>query len=236
VITATPSNAFSVTPERRPQKAGGCRPKHSISAHLPSSRDTLLSARRGDAAASSKECQGCQLVEPWCRGGTAKGITATVFVDGTDSTARLQHTFVAGESLSLITKTIRERQESRAGVLHEKTMWDSSTRSRVDNPRFTAKYAGFCNKDGDVVTDAVEFVAFVQTNVLEPLADCFESVTYFLKRQAGKVPSNYTSYDDFKKELDSFEFTLAEPSVLARLAYIEQFMHKQQQAGVFKEV
>ena len=43
-------------------------------------------------------------------------------------------------------------------------------------------------------------------------------------------------YEDFKKELDAFEFTMAEPSVLARLAYIEQFMIKQQQAGVFKEL
>eukprot|EP00966_Prymnesium_polylepis_P115836 2677694-Prymnesium_polylepis.1 len=43
-------------------------------------------------------------------------------------------------------------------------------------------------------------------------------------------PARCTSFD-FKKELDSFEFTLAELSVLARLAYIEQFMHKQQQAG-----
>eukprot|EP00966_Prymnesium_polylepis_P079542 1843701-Prymnesium_polylepis.1 len=125
-----------------------------------------------------------------------QGITA--FVDGTDSTARLQHTFVAGESLSLITKTIRECQESRAGVeLHEKTMWDTATRSRVENPRFVAKYAGFCNtdEDGDFVTDAVEFVEFVHTNVLAPLATHFESVTYFLKRKAGKVPSKYTSYE-----------------------------------------
>eukprot|EP00966_Prymnesium_polylepis_P218307 5052834-Prymnesium_polylepis.1 len=71
----------------------------------------------------------------------AKGITATVFVDGTDSTARLQHSYVAGESLSLITKTIRECQDARAGVLHEKKMWDSSSRSRVENPRFQAKFA-----------------------------------------------------------------------------------------------
>jgi hypothetical protein len=193
----------------------------------------------GGAGASSKECQGYRLVEPWWHSQGHQ--TATVFVDGTDSTARLQHTFVAGESLSLITKIIRECQESRAGVLNEKTMWDSATRSRVDNPKFVAKYAGFCNKDedGDFVTDAVEFIEFVQANVLEPLADRFESVTYFLKRKAGKVPSKYTSYDDFKKDLDAFEFTLlslAEPSVLARLAYIEQFMHKQQEAGVFKEV
>ena len=82
----------------------------------------------------------------------------------------------------------------------------------------------------------MEFVDFVHTNVLVPLADNFESVTYFLKREAGKVPSKYTSYEEFKKELDAFEFTMAEPSVLARLAYIEQFMLKQQQAGVFKEL
>ena len=80
-------------------------------------------------------------------GAAAKGITATVFVDGTDSTARLQHSFVAGESLSLITKTIRECQDARAGVLHEKTMWDSGSRSRVENPKFQAKFAGFCNED-----------------------------------------------------------------------------------------
>ena len=168
----------------------------------------------------------------------AKGITATVFVDGTDSTARLQHTYVAGESLSLITKSIRDCQDARAGVLHERTLWCSSTRSRVDNPRFQAKFAGFCNKDedGDFVTDALEFVDFVHTNVLVPLADNFESVTYFLKREAGKVPSKYTSYEEFKKELDAFEFTMAEPSVLARLAYIDQFMLKQQQAGGFKEL
>ena len=161
-----------------------------------------------------------------------------MIVDGTDSTARLQHTYVAGESLSLITKTIRECQDARAGVLHEKSMWDSASRSRVDNPKFHSKFAGFCNKDedGDFVTDAIEFVSFVHKNVLEPLADNFESVTYFLKREAGKVPDRYTSYEDFKKELDAFEFTLAEPSVLARLAYIEQFMVKQQQAGIFKEL
>ena len=168
----------------------------------------------------------------------AKGITATLIVDGTDSTARLQHTYVAGESLSLITKSIRDCQDARAGVLHEKSMWDSASRSRVENPKFQTKFAGFCNKDedGDFVTDAVEFVGFVHKNVLEPLADNFESITYFLKREAGKVPDKYTSYEDFKKELDAFEFTLAEPSVLARLAYIEQFMIKQQQAGVFKEL
>ena len=153
-------------------------------------------------------------------GAAGKGITATIFVDGTESIARLQHTYVAGESLALITKSIRECQDARAGVLHEKTLWDSSTRSRVENPRFHAKFAGFCNKDedGDFVTDAVEFVSFVHTNVLEPLAEHFESVTYFLKREAGKVPSKYTSYEEFKKELDAFEFKLAEPSVLARLA------------------
>ena len=104
---------------------------------------------------------------------------------------RLQHTYVAGESLSLITKTVRECQDVRAGVLHEKTMWDSASRSRVENPKFQAKFAGFCNKDedGDFVTDAVKFVSFVHTNVLMPLADHFESVTYFLKREAGKVPT-----------------------------------------------
>ena len=152
--------------------------------------------------------------------------------------------YVAGESLSLITnKTIRECQDARAGVLHEKAMWDSASRSRVENPKFQAKFAGFCNndEDGDFVTDAVEFVAFIHTNVLLPrAADNFESVKYFLKREAGKVPSRYTSYEDFKKELDSFEFTMAKPSVLARLTYIdidiEQFMLKQQQAGVFKEL
>ena len=53
---------------------------------------------------------------------------------------------------------------------------------------------------------------------------------------AGKVPSKYTSYEEFKTELNAFEFTFAEPSVLARLAYIEQLMVKQQQAGVFKEL
>ena len=53
------------------------------------------------------------------------------------------------------------------------------------------------------MTDAVEFVSFVHTNVLGPLADNFESVTYFLKREAGKVPSKYTSYEEFKKELDA---------------------------------
>ena len=71
-------------------------------------------------------------------GAAAKGITATVFVDGTDSTARLQHTYVAGESLSLITKSIRDCQDARAGVLHEKSMWDSASRSRVENPKFQA--------------------------------------------------------------------------------------------------
>ena len=171
-------------------------------------------------------------------GSTAKGITATVFVDGTDATARLQHTYVAGDSLAQITKSVRDCQDSRAGVLHEKTIWCSSTRSRVENPKFQAKYAGFCNKDedGEFVTDAVEFVSFIHTNVLLPNADNFESVTYFLKREAGKVPTRYSSYEEFKKELDAFEFTLAEPSVLARLAYIEQFLMRQQQAGVFKDL
>ena len=168
----------------------------------------------------------------------AKGITATLYVDGTESIARLQHTYIAGESLSLITKSVRECQDARAGVLHEKTMWDSASRTRVENPRFQAKFAGLCNKDedGDVVTDVGEFVSYVHTHVLVPLEEHFESVTYFLKREAGKVPSRYISYEDFKKELDEFDFTLAEPSVLARLAYIEQFLLKQQQAGVFKEI
>ena len=161
-----------------------------------------------------------------------------MFVDGTDSTAKLQHSYIAGESLALITKTIRSCQDAKVGVLHEKTMWDSSSKSRVENPKYQAKYAGFCNKDedGDFVTDAVEFVDYVQTHVLNPLADNFESVTYFLKREAGKVPSKYSSYEEFKTELDAFEFTIAEPSVLARLAYIEQFMLRQQQAGVFKDL
>ena len=53
----------------------------------------------------------------------------------------MQHTYVAGEALSLITKSIRECQDARAGVLHEKTIWDSSSRSRIENPRFQAKYA-----------------------------------------------------------------------------------------------
>eukprot|EP00966_Prymnesium_polylepis_P100731 2333174-Prymnesium_polylepis.1 len=67
----------------------------------------------------------------------------------------MQHTFVAGESLSMITKAMREYQDNRAGVIHEKTIWDSATRSRVENPRFVAKYAGFCNKDedGEFVTE-----------------------------------------------------------------------------------
>ena len=171
-------------------------------------------------------------------GAAAKGITATLFVDGTDSTARLQHTYVAGESLALISKTIRECQDAKAGVLHDKTMWCSSTKARIENPKYQAKYAGFCNKDedGDLLTDAVDFVDYVHTNVLDPLADHFESVTYFLKRAAGKVPSKYSSYGEFKMELDAFEFTVAQPSVLARLAYIEQFLLQQQQAGVFKEL
>ena len=57
-----------------------------------------------------------------------------------------------------------------------------------------------------------------------------------LRPSLGKVPTRYSSYEDFKKELDAFEFTVAEPSVLARLAYIEQFLIKQQQAGVFREL
>ena len=205
--------------------------------HQIASSDALHSARPSIrlADACSQVCQGEKLVQSKF---TCEGHTATMIVDGTDSTARLQHTYVAGESLSLITKSIRDCQDARAGVLHEKSMWDSASRSRVENPKFQTKFAGFCNKDedGDFVTDAVEFVGFVHKNVLEPLADNFESITYFLKREAGKVPDKYTSYEDFKKELDAFEFTLAEPSVLARLAYIEQFMVKQQQAGVFKEL
>eukprot|EP00966_Prymnesium_polylepis_P248101 5737103-Prymnesium_polylepis.1 len=114
----------------------------------------------------------------------------------------------------MVTKEVCECQDNRAGVLHEKTVWDSATRSHVQNPRFVAKYAGFCNKDedGEFVTDAVDFVEFVHTNVRLPLADRFGSVTYFLKRKAGKVPSKFTSSEEFKAELDTFEFTLAEPS------------------------
>ena len=126
--------------------------------------------------------------------------------------------------------------DAKAGVLHEKTKWDSLSKCRVENTQFQAKYSGFCNKDedGDIVTDPIEFVNYVQTNVLTPLQGELEPITYFLKREAGKVPSKYTSFEEFKQQLDEINFTIAEPSMLSRVAYIEKFLQEQQEAGVFK--
>eukprot|EP00966_Prymnesium_polylepis_P265296 6128928-Prymnesium_polylepis.1 len=166
----------------------------------------------------------------------AKGIDATVFVDGPENTARLQHKFIAGESLSVITKAVRDCQDDGVGTIHEKTIWDSAAKARVDNPRFSSKYAGLCNKDenGEFITDVHAFIEAVNTTVLLPCADHFASITYFLKREIGKVPYKTTSFEDFKEQLKDFEFKPVEPSVIARLTYIEEFLKEQAAAGVFK--
>ena len=166
----------------------------------------------------------------------AKGITATVFVDGPENIARLQHKFIAGESLSIITKAVRDCQDDGVGMLHEKTLWDSAAKARVENPKFSSKYAGLCNRDeqGEFITDVHEFIETVNSRVLVPCADHFASVTYFLKKEVGKVPFKTTSFDDFMKQLKEYEFATVEPSVIARLTYIEDFFKEQAAAGVFK--
>ena len=166
----------------------------------------------------------------------AKGIDATVFVDGPENIARLQHKFIAGESLCLITKAVRDCQDDGVGMIHEKTMWDSAAKARVENPKFTSKYAGLCNRDeqGEFITDVHEFIDTVNTRVLLPCADHFASVTYFLKKEVGKVPFKTTSFEEFKEQVKDYEFKPVEPSVISRLTYIEDFLKEQAAAGVFK--
>ena len=95
------------------------------------------------------------------------------------------------------------------GMLHEKTMWDSAAKARVENPRFTSKFAGLCSKDqdGEFITDVKEFIDTVNSRVLLPCADHFASVTYFLKQEVGKVPFKTVSFEEFKEKVDSYEFT-----------------------------
>eukprot|EP00966_Prymnesium_polylepis_P223350 5167933-Prymnesium_polylepis.1 len=68
VITATPSNAFSGRRSDSRKRQAAVLQKQ----YFPTSPFFVRAARgcpslRQDAGASSKECQGCQLVEPWWR-------------------------------------------------------------------------------------------------------------------------------------------------------------------------
>ena len=98
-------------------------------------------------------------------------------------------------------------------------------------------YAGLCNRDesGEFITDVDAFIEAVNTTVLLPCADHFASVTYFLKKEVGKVPRTRPPPSRSSRSSSrSTEFKPVEPSVLSRLTYIEDFLKEQAAAGVFK--
>ena len=78
-----------------------------------------------------------------------KPLTCTLYVNGPENYARMQHSFVKGEGMKALAATKREVVDAQVGFIHDKQTWDRNEKKAVDNPRYVAKYDGLCNLDSD---------------------------------------------------------------------------------------
>ena len=158
-----------------------------------------------------------------------KPLTCTLYVNGPENYARMQHSFVKGEGMKALAATKREVVDAQVAFLHEKQVWDSSEKKAVDNPRYRAKYEGLCNLDSDgaMITNVKVFCEYINTNIFDRHKDIIDSVTFFLLPAPGQVPAKWNNAGDFFTELEKYEFPAeGTPDVLSRLKNLEEWAMK----------